>query len=99
MDASCELVRCVLPAMVNLHVQVAPNHPSRLALGDERMGSGCLIDPRGYILTVNYVVLGARTIRVTLHDGRSFRGTIAAQDFDTGLAVVKISGSKLRAIP
>ena len=99
MDASCELVRCVLPATVNLHVQVAPNHPSRLALGDERMGSGCLIDPSGYILTVNYVVLGARTIRVSLQDGRSFRGTIAAQDFDTGLAVVKISGSKLRAIP
>jgi len=97
-DASCELVKRVLPATVNLHVQVAPNHPSRLALGDERMGSGCLIDPRGYVLTVNYVVLGARSIRVTLHDGRSFRGTIAAQDFDAGLAVVKINGSKLRAL-
>jgi len=98
-DASCELVKRVLPAVVNLHVQVAPNHPSRLALGDERMGSGCLIDSRGYILTVNYVVLGARSIRVTLHDGRSLRGSIAAQDFDTGLAVVKISGSKLQALP
>ncbi len=98
MDASCELVKRVLPAMISLHVNVAPNHPSRLALGDERMGSGCLIDPRGYILTVNYVVLGARSIKVTLHDGRSFRGTIAAQDFDTGLAVVKINGSKLQAL-
>lgn len=99
MDASCELVKRVLPATVNLHVQVAPNHPSRLVLGDERMGSGCLIDPRGYILTVNYVVLGARAIKVTLQDGRSFRGAVAAQDFDTGLAVVKINGSKLRALP
>jgi len=97
-DASCELVKRVLPATVNLHVQVAANHPSRLALGDERMGSGCLIDPRGYVLTVNYVVLGARSIRVSLHDGRSFRGTIAAQDFDAGLAVVRINGSKLRAL-
>ncbi|MBI3781310.1 MAG: serine protease [candidate division NC10 bacterium] len=99
MDASCELVKRALPAVVNLHVQVAANHPSRLALGDERMGSGCLIDPRGYILTVNYVVLGARSIRVTLHDGRALRGTLAAQDFDTGLAVVKISGPKLQALP
>jgi S1-C subfamily serine protease len=98
-DASSELVKRALPAVVNLHVQVAANHPSRLALGDERMGSGCLIDPRGYILTVNYVVLGARSIRVTLHDGRALRGTLAAQDFDTGLAVVKISGPKLQALP
>jgi serine protease Do len=63
------------------------------------MGSGCLIDSSGYILTVNYVVLGARSIRVNLCDGRSFRGTIAAQDFDTGLAVVRISATKLRALP
>lgn len=98
MDASCELVKRVLPATVNLHVQVAPNHPSRLALGDERMGSGCLIDPRGYVLTVNYVVLGARSIRVSLADGRSFRGTVAAQDFDVGLAIVRINGSKLQAL-
>lgn len=98
MDASCELVKRVLPAVVNLHVQVAPNHPSRLALGEERMGSGFLIDPRGYILTVNYAVLGAKSIRVTLHDGRSLRGTIAAQDFDTGLAVVKVNGPKLKAL-
>ena len=70
MDASCDLVRRVLPAVVNLHVEVAPGHPSRVALGDERMGSGFVIDPRGYILTVNYVVMGARSVRVTLQDGR-----------------------------
>ena len=99
MDASCELVKRVLPAVVNVHVQVAPNHPSCLALGDERMGSGSLIDPCGYILTVNYVVLGAKSIRVSLQDGRSLRGSIAAQDFDTGLALVKISGSRLPALP
>jgi serine protease DegQ len=98
-DASCELVKRVLPAVVNLHVEVVANHPSCLALGDERMGSGSLIDPRGYILTVNYVVLGARSIRVSLPDGRSLRGSIAAQDFDTGLALVKISGSRLPALP
>jgi S1-C subfamily serine protease len=63
------------------------------------MGSGCLIDPSGYILTVNYVVLGAKTIVVTLQDGRRVPGKVAAQDFDTGLAVVKISASDLKAVP
>ena len=99
MDASCELVKRVLPATVSLHIRVASQHPSRLILGDERMGSGCLIDPNGYILTVNYVVLGAKSIQVTLQDGRRVRGRIAAQDFDTGLALVKIDVPKLQALP
>ena len=41
------------------------NEYNRL-LGTERMGSGTLIDPNGLILTVNYVVLGAREVSFTV---------------------------------
>jgi serine protease Do len=59
------------------------------------VGSGTLVDPDGYILTVNYVVIGAETITVTLSDGEQFDGKLVAQDFESGLALVKIQGRGL----
>ncbi len=56
------------------------------------MGSGTIVDPDGYILTVHYVTAGAKSITVTLADGQQFPGTLAAEDFESGLALVKIPG-------
>jgi S1-C subfamily serine protease len=53
------------------------------------MGSGVVVDATGLILTVNYVVMGARTIDVTPGRGRRARAEIVAQDFEVGLAVVR----------
>jgi S1-C subfamily serine protease len=59
------------------------------------MGSGTVVDPEGYILTVHYVTLGASSITVTLVDGDQFPGELAAQDPETGLALVKIPARDL----
>ena len=90
MDANVALIEKVAPAIVSLQIQVPAGHPSVWALGAERMGSGTLIDSSGLILTVNYVVMGAEKITVTLSDGRSLPGEIVAQDFDSGIAVLRI---------
>jgi S1-C subfamily serine protease len=90
MDASVELVKQLLPAVVHVHTEVASSHPSTTILGDERMGTGTVVDPAGLILTVNYVVMGGRSISVTLERGRAQRAEIVAQDFDVGLAVLRI---------
>jgi len=58
------------------------------------MGSGTIVDPEGYILTVHYITLGADSITVTLTDGDQLPGELAAQDFETGLALVKIPGQQ-----
>jgi serine protease Do len=88
MNASVKLIELVLPATVALKAVVAEEHPSAQILGSERFGSGVVIDPAGLILTVNYVVLGARSIEVTLLDGTDVEGTVVAQDFASGIAVV-----------
>jgi S1-C subfamily serine protease len=75
---------------VDLRVIIPDSHPSTRNLGSERMGSGTIVDPDGYILTVNYVTLGAKSITVTFSDGEQFPGEVAAQDFETGLALVKV---------
>lgn len=59
------------------------------------MGSGTIVDPEGYILTVHYVTLGAESITITLSDGEQFPGELVAQDFETGLALVKIPAHNL----
>jgi S1-C subfamily serine protease len=53
MDASVELVKQCLSSVVYIHAEVPAAHPSTRILGDERMGTGTVIDPSGLILTVN----------------------------------------------
>jgi len=99
MDASVELVKHLLGSVVHIHAEVPSNHPSTRILGDERMGSGTVVDPAGLILTVNYVVMGAETIQVTLGRGRALRAEIVAQDFEIGLALLRVKRQGLQAAP
>ena len=98
MNASVKLIELVLPATVALKTVVAEEHPSAQILGSERFGSGVVIDPAGLILTVNYVVLGARSVEVTLLDGTDVDGTVVAQDFASGIAVVDMGKKGLAAL-
>ena len=95
MNAHLGLIHAILPAVVDLRVTISESHPSTRNLGSERMGSGTIVDPEGYILTVHYVTLGAESITVTLSDGEQLPGELAAQDFESGLALVKIPGQGL----
>jgi len=97
MNASVTLLESSLPASVHLHVDIDPAHASASILGTERAGSGTLVDPAGLILTVQYIVLGAARIEVTLIDGTRASAGVVAQDFATGLAVLKLDGRKAPA--
>jgi len=67
---------------------------------EQSLGSGVIVDAaKGYVLTNNHVVGGADDIRVTLQDGRSFKGTLLGTDPDTDVAVVRIPAQKLQALP
>src|ERR1041384_2754360 len=95
MDAPVPLVKRLLESVVNLHATVPRDHPSAKVLGDERMGSGVVVDDAGLILTVNYVVMGAQTVQVSFLKGRRAKAEVVAQDFETGLALVRVKRSGL----
>jgi len=97
MDASVELVKHLLPTVVNIHATVPRNHPSTSIMGDERMGSGVVVDPAGLVLTVNYVVMGAQSVEVAFLKGRRAKAEVVAQDFDVGLAVLRLKRQGLAA--
>lgn len=54
------------------------------------VGSGFLVDPKGYILTNEHVVEGATRITVGLQSGEQYRGKIVGIDEETDVAVIKI---------
>jgi S1-C subfamily serine protease len=98
MDAPPDLVNGVFPAVVSVEAIVKPGHPSVAVLGTERRGTGVVVDTGGYLLTVNYVVLGAATLGVGLPDGRRFQARLVAQDFQSGLAVLQIPPQDLPTV-
>ena len=47
MDTSVELVRHLLQSIVYIHTTVSREHPSTKILGNERLGSGVVVDASG----------------------------------------------------
>src|SRR5713226_3443219 len=65
-----------------------PQRPTR------GVGSGFIIDAKGYILTNQHVVDGASRITIGLQTGERFRGKVIGVDSETDLAVIKIDAGR-----
>jgi serine protease Do len=62
---------------------------------ERSLGSGVIVDKRGYILTNNHVVEQATKIQVQLNgDTTRYTAKVVGVDEDTDLAVIKIDASK-----
>ena len=60
----------------------------------EGVGSGVVIDEKGYVLTNNHVIDDAERLKVTLADGRVLKGKVAGTDEVTDLAVLKVESEE-----
>ncbi len=98
MDASLALLHRVAASTVTITAEVPASHPSAAILGTQRVGSGTVVAPDGVILTVNYVALGAGPVTVVDVGGNRYEGRVAAQDFTTGVAVIRSGASSLPVI-
>ena len=95
-----DVVAKVKPSVVAINTEVTAldffNRPS----SEKGAGSGWIIREDGIIITNNHVVEGAKTISVTLDDGRTFPVDLKtiATDPLTDLAVLRIDASNLPAV-
>lgn len=91
-------VRRAAPAVVNVYNRsVGSNTQNQLEI--KNLGSGVIMDERGYIITNKHVINDAEQIIVALQDGRVFEALLVGSDSLTDLAVLKINAASLPIIP
>jgi S1-C subfamily serine protease len=91
-----QAVGAVSPAVVKIDVGRRASHARRTEEPHGGgSGSGFIVAPDGLVITNSHVVDGGTELKVTLPDGRSFRGDVIGNDPDTDLAVLRIDGAPL----
>ena len=100
-DDLVAVVERVKGAVVNIHserINNANDDPLRVATMQPQrvngMGTGIVLDPRGYIVTNYHVVDDVQSLRVRLCDGTSCIARVIALDKESDLAVIKIDPPK-----
>jgi len=56
------------------------------------LGSGVIVDARGFVVTNNHVIDGADEIQVVLNDGSTLDAEVVGTDADTDVAVLRVTG-------
>jgi serine protease DegS len=86
------------PAVVNIYSrQYSPQDRSQLKT--QGLGSGVIVDKRGYIITNYHVIAQADQIIVALQDGRISNAQVVGSDRRTDIAILQIEMTDLPVIP
>jgi S1-C subfamily serine protease len=80
-------------AIVKIRAIVPSSARTAGSLGTERDGAGAVIDSKGLILTIGYLILEAESIEVVSSDGKVFEATFVAYDDNTGFGLVRAKES------
>jgi serine protease Do len=94
-----EVVRRIKGSVVNIHSERTVRAPATeelfsLTPSQNRvngMGTGIVIDPRGYVITNQHVVDDVSSLRVRLADGTTIGARVLARDAESDLALIKIN--------
>ncbi len=79
----------ILKAIVKIKAAIPHDASTAQILGTEREGNGVVIDERGHILTIGYLILEAATIEVTEANGNRVKADFVAYDYQTGFGILR----------
>ncbi|MEX0753336.1 MAG: S1C family serine protease [Xanthobacteraceae bacterium] len=83
LDGLVSAVVGIKTTLINPDARTAGN------LGTERIGSGIVIDDKGLILTIGYLIVEADGAEVTMRDGRTVPASIVGYDHETGFGLLR----------
>src|SRR5438093_2947523 len=81
----------VLAAVVRIKMTAIANARSSANLGQSREGTGVVIDERGHIVTIGYIVIEADSIEITTQDDRTVPATLVGYDHASGFGLLRSS--------
>jgi S1-C subfamily serine protease len=88
----------ILKAVVKIRSIVPQDARSARTLGTEREGNGVVIDSKGHILTIGYLISDAETIEVTGPEGKAIKATFVGYDQNTGFGLLR-TDKPLNVVP
>ena len=78
-----------LSAVVGVHTVVPSDARTAETLGTERLGSGIVIDDKGLVLTIGYLMLEAERAEIIGADGKRLMATVVGYDHNSGLGLLR----------
>jgi serine protease Do len=94
-SAVLEVVEKVSKSVVNINTVRLLHDYYYQTVPIKGMGSGVIIDPKGFVITNNHVIEGAQEINVTLANGEVLRGKVVGSCGSDDISIVKIDGDAL----
>ncbi|MGD2185184.1 MAG: S1C family serine protease [Desulfobacterales bacterium] len=79
----------IMNAIVKVKATIPQDARTARILGTERQGNGVVIDDKGNILTIGYLILEAETIEVTGAQGDPVKASFVAYDYKTGFGILR----------
>jgi S1-C subfamily serine protease len=87
------------PSVVNINTVTLVQDAYMNVVPLQGMGSGIVIDPKGFIVTNHHIAGNAQGMMVSMFDGTQLEGTLVGTDAMTDVAVIRVNagGKKLPA--
>lgn len=79
----------ILKAIVKIRSVIPKDAATASTLGTEREGNGVVIDSKGYILTIGYLIVEAETIEVIGPEDKPINATFVGYDHNTGFGLLR----------
>jgi len=76
-------------AIVKVRSTVPKEATTARTLGTEREGNGVVIDAKGHILTIGYLIVEAETLEVIGPEGKTFSAVFVGYDHGTGFGLLR----------
>jgi S1-C subfamily serine protease len=76
-------------SVVKVRSRAVSNARSAATLGQQREGTGVVLDSSGLVMTIGYLIIEAEKVELSTADGKVFPATVVGYDHPTGLGLVK----------